>query len=610
MGESFLGLPNRFKIINDLLESTYNPNHALSAYQGHKISEDYVKRSGGEKHSMMGDLVTLSLYPIISMSADIGKPSVKYNNVYASRFHGNADTATKLQSTKTIKLTGSVTGEVTTDLSGNVTINTTTNHNHDSLYLKLTGGTLKGSILIGGSICPNGPLYNLGTISQVWRNVYAETINAKTLTGNASTASKLAEARTITVSLTPSSSTSSNSGSAAFDGSKDVSINVNAPYFPIDGGNIYGNILFLPGNGIRDNNNHEILGYSSSSHYDGLYDIHIGKSLWNVDEKAGQTNIYSNILPVYIKTKGTYDALELKSDGAAYVYMGCSNNGSYIRSLYYDDSNALNINTLRIPLKSGEDLDYNGNTIYHSGNLDPSKYISMNGGTLSGNISPKLNDTYYLGDGTYKFKGVYATNLYGNADTATKLQTARTLTIGNTAKQFDGSSDVSWSLTEIGAADANVVSKIGTQSGVVNFNYAYSSGDSKELGDMDKLTFYGDSYTARTLEAGTYIIISRVVGKFLARYIGIGIAVGSNLSNLSVIESSMTILPSNPIIVADDKTTVRPKNNEYQHKVQSMSIQTFTTNTVVAPYFAIEPSPNWGGALMYYTLTLQYIRIK
>ena len=606
MGESFLGLPNRFKIINDLLESTYNPNHALSAYQGHKISEDYVKRSGGEKHSMMGDLVTLSLYPIITMSADIGKPSVKYNNVYASRFHGNADTATKLQSTKTIKLTGSVTGEVTTDLSGNVTINTTTNHNHDSLYLKLTGGTLKGSILIGGSICPNGPLYNLGTISQVWRNVYAETINAKTLTGNASTASKLAEARTITVSLTPSSSTSSNSGSAAFDGSKDVSINVNAPYFPIDGGNIYGNILFLPGNGIRDNNNHEILGYSSSSHYDGLYDIHIGKNLWDVD-RAGQTNIYSNILPVYIKTKGTYDALELKSDGAAYVYMGCSNNGSYIRSLYYDDSNALNINTLRIPLKSGEDLDYNGNTIYHSGNLDPSKYISINGGTLSGNISPKLNDTYYLGDGTYKFKGVYATNLYGNADTATKLQTARTITVGNTSRTFDGSGNISWSLSEIGAANASVV---GADTGFKRISdVEYKTDGTKMIGDLGELKFYGDANVAITLDPGTYVINARVAGDFMARTITVGIATGASLASVSPIDTSCTTIPSNPIIVNDDGNVVA-RVNEFLHRVPSITIQTFTAKTVVVPYCRILPSPNWGISVMYYNLSIRAVRIK
>lgn len=40
----------------------------------------------------------------------------------------------------------------------------------------------------------------------------------------------------------------------------------------------------------------------------------------------------------------------------------------------------------------------------------------------------------------------------GSANAAIKLKTARTLTIGSTGKTFDGSADVSWSLSEIGAA--------------------------------------------------------------------------------------------------------------------------------------------------------------
>ena len=46
-------------------------------------------------------------------------------------------------------------------------------------------------------------------------------------------------------------------------------------------------------------------------------------------------------------------------------------------------------------------------------------------------------------------------NLIGNASTATKLATARTLTIGSTGKAFDGSGNISWSLSEIGAAASN-----------------------------------------------------------------------------------------------------------------------------------------------------------
>jgi len=44
----------------------------------------------------------------------------------------------------------------------------------------------------------------------------------------------------------------------------------------------------------------------------------------------------------------------------------------------------------------------------------------------------------------------------GNADTASKWQTARTLTIGATGKSVDGSGNVSWSMNEImGSSDSS-----------------------------------------------------------------------------------------------------------------------------------------------------------
>lgn len=49
-----------------------------------------------------------------------------------------------------------------------------------------------------------------------------------------------------------------------------------------------------------------------------------------------------------------------------------------------------------------------------------------------------------------------------NAGTATKLATARTLTVGATGKTFDGSANVTWSLTDIGAAGATGTGASGT----------------------------------------------------------------------------------------------------------------------------------------------------
>ena len=60
---------------------------------------------------------------------------------------GNSTTATKLQTARTISLTGSVTGSGTFDGSGNLSITTSTNHSH-SQYLPLAGGTMSGTSFI------------------------------------------------------------------------------------------------------------------------------------------------------------------------------------------------------------------------------------------------------------------------------------------------------------------------------------------------------------------------------------------------------------------------------------------------------------------------------
>lgn len=63
-----------------------------------------------------------------------------------ANLNGNASTATKLATARTISLTGSVTGSGTFDGSGNLSITTTTNHNHDSNYVKKSGDTMTGNL--------------------------------------------------------------------------------------------------------------------------------------------------------------------------------------------------------------------------------------------------------------------------------------------------------------------------------------------------------------------------------------------------------------------------------------------------------------------------------
>ena len=90
----------------------------------------------------------------------------------ATTFYGNASTATKLATARTISLTGSVTGSGSFDGSGNLSITTTTNHSHS--YLPLSGGTMTGTLSlkanqyftdsVAGMDCNNSDIIDLNAI--------------------------------------------------------------------------------------------------------------------------------------------------------------------------------------------------------------------------------------------------------------------------------------------------------------------------------------------------------------------------------------------------------------------------------------------------------------
>ena len=82
---------------------------------------------------------------------------------------------------------------------------------------------------------------------------------------------------------------------------------------------------------------------------------------------------------------------------------------------------------------------------------------SMYGHAMASSAAPLAAGTVTAGtdNGKYAREGHVhpaQTTVSGNAGTATKLATARALTIGSTAKNFDGSGNVGWTLGEIGAA--------------------------------------------------------------------------------------------------------------------------------------------------------------
>ena len=101
-------------------------------------------------------------------------------------------------------------------------------HTHN--YLPLSGGTLTGA-LTSTSITPSADsVYDLGSSSVGYRNVYADTFTGN-LTGTASKASQLATARTITLS-------GDVTGSASFNGTKNITINTTVASSSSGGGTV------------------------------------------------------------------------------------------------------------------------------------------------------------------------------------------------------------------------------------------------------------------------------------------------------------------------------------------------------------------------------------
>ena len=168
----------------------------------------------------------------LSIRNSLGKQTARISasGVFTGSFSGNASTATKLATARTISLTGSVTGSGTFDGSGNLSIATTTNHTH--AYLPTAGGSMTGNINFNGrgnNYIGAGPRDGAGGVGEelnnlvisAWygvsfttlcdgeyKNKNAVSINTRTghvyantyhgaLSGNASTATTLQNSRKI-----------------------------------------------------------------------------------------------------------------------------------------------------------------------------------------------------------------------------------------------------------------------------------------------------------------------------------------------------------------------------------------------------------------------------
>lgn len=119
----------------------------------------------------------------------------------------------------------------------------------------------------------------------------------------------------------------------------------------------------------------------------------------------------------------------------------------------------------------------------------PRAYIMVGakGGDAWGNSAELLSTSNYTsyvptktGSGA---SGTWGISVTGNAATATKWQTARSIKIGNTAKNLDGTANLTWTVSEIGAAPAAGSTSIATLAATI------------KLGSGDTATIYQNGGT-------------------------------------------------------------------------------------------------------------------
>ena len=317
---------------------------------------------------------------------------------FKGKLTGNADTATKLKTARTIALSGGATGTATSfDGSGNITI-PVTNINPASIG---DGYTTKGFYI-------NTHPENSPVIIPFINNDIAYLLKR----GGSAVVKYDGVVQNIDISN-------------VFDGSPS--------YWSINPTNITEIVIELT--------LHKVFTWSNTVYVD------MGSKGWrakNVKLEVINTNYTDDVWTT--KVNSTNRTLSQFKHGFNHKPVGADNEGggfNKIRLTFSDWNTATIFRIAQIGIINWSSLGLR------------ETFLPRDGGEMYGNISPYNNSSYDLGSSSKKWNNVYANTfkgkLTGNADTATILKNARTLTIGNTGKTFNGSANVSWTLAEIGA---------------------------------------------------------------------------------------------------------------------------------------------------------------
>ena len=293
---------------------------------------------------------------------------------------------------------------------------------------------------------------------------FAERSNNAYYADDAGTAATLKTARTITIG----------NKSNSFDGSANISYTLaDIGALATSGGTMSGNITLNNGKGIygktgealKDSEGATVAAGSSGGLlvYNTSHNLHLGAIIYDKKLVTGSTYI-NGATNMFVRTNKGYVAMQPERTSTMTFYKTYSNTNVPLRSsvatgtylagnqgtaLLNSTASAGDYTTL---IKSNSTNGYFTLNSYRQGMLlSYTAKSTVDAGTNAVTKTVKLIDE----SGNTSFPGTVAASAFsGNASTATKLQTARNIKIGNATKSFNGTANVEFTLAEIGIGNS------------------------------------------------------------------------------------------------------------------------------------------------------------
>lgn len=203
-------------------------------------------------------------------------------------------------------------------------------------------------------------------------------------------------------------------------------------------------------------------------------------------------------------------------------------------------------------------------------------------------IQHKLTTDFADSKHTHNYAG--SSSAGGSADSAVKLNTARNITIGNSTKSFDGTTNLSWSLNEIGIPTKSDIAACAVMYGGTTLSSSATVTDSaaqyKVISRSTGST--GDIFTKSvTLPKGLYSVMIRMKVSTISS--------SSNVFKLTIIDGSTTTtkyIKPNMFKAEDSYTTLGTavENTSGTLKITLNVYSALSNQTVCVDYLAIAPT--------------------